>query len=43
MAKWDRITVVKEFGGLGIINTRVMNDCLLNKWIWKIMNRDQSL
>jgi hypothetical protein len=33
MAKWDRIIVPKEYGGLGIINTMVMNDCLLNKWI----------
>lgn len=23
-------------GGLGIINTRIMFDCLLVKWIWKI-------
>jgi hypothetical protein len=43
MAKWEMVTILKEFGDLGIINTRIMNDCLLNKWIWKIVNRNQSL
>lgn len=36
MAKWDMVTRSKDQGGLGIINTRLMNDCLLVKWIWKI-------
>jgi hypothetical protein len=27
------------FGRLGIINTRRMNDCLLVKWIWRIVNK----
>jgi hypothetical protein len=43
IAKWERITVPKEFGGLGIIDTRRMNDYLLNKWVWKIVIHDQSL
>jgi hypothetical protein len=43
MAKWDSLTMPREFGGMGIINTRKMNDCLLAKWIWKIVNREQSL
>lgn len=38
MVKWDAISRPKEFGGLGIINTRIMNDCLLTKWIWKIVD-----
>jgi hypothetical protein len=25
----------KDQGGLGIINTSLMNECLLTKWIWK--------
>jgi hypothetical protein len=28
---------------MGIINTRRMNDCLLVKWIWKIINKEDSL
>jgi hypothetical protein len=26
----------KEQGGLGILDSRLMNECLLVKWIWKI-------
>lgn len=36
MAKWEMVSRPKDQGGLGIINTRIMNDCLLVKWIWKI-------
>lgn len=36
MAKWDLASRPEDQGGLGIINTRAMNDCLLVKWIWKI-------
>lgn len=31
MAKWEMISIPKDQGGLGIINTRTMNDCLLVK------------
>jgi hypothetical protein len=43
MDKWDSLTVPKEFGGLEILNTRMMNDCLLVKWIWRIVNREDPL
>jgi hypothetical protein len=33
MAKSDPLTVPRQFGGMGIINTRRTNDCLLAKWI----------
>jgi hypothetical protein len=33
----------KRPGGLGIINTRLMNDCLLVKWIWKILQEPDAL
>ena len=29
--------------GLGIINTRIMNDCLLVKWIWKMFQEPDEL
>jgi hypothetical protein len=37
MAKWETISIPKDQGGLGIINTSIMNECLLVKWIWKIV------
>ena len=43
MAKWEMVTRPKDQGGLGIINTRLMNDCLLVKWIWKIHQEPDSL
>jgi hypothetical protein len=43
MAKWNIVAMPREFGGLGIINTRRMNDCLLTYWIWKIASKEDSL
>jgi hypothetical protein len=36
MVKWISICKPKIHGGLGIINTYLMNQCLITKWIWKI-------
>jgi hypothetical protein len=36
MAKWDLMTTPKAAGGVGFTDTRVMNKCLLAKWIFKI-------
>jgi hypothetical protein len=36
--KWENVCRPKEYGGLGIINTRFMNIALLLKWIWKLFN-----
>lgn len=33
----------KDQGGLGIINTKLMNDCLLVKWVWKICQAPNEL
>jgi hypothetical protein len=30
------VTRPKDQGGLGILDSRLMNECLLVKWIWKI-------
>jgi hypothetical protein len=35
MAKWEMMTIPKDQGGLGVIHTSLMNDCLPTKWIWK--------
>ena len=37
MAKMDTICRPRIQGGLGLVNTRLMNECLLTKWIWKIV------
>lgn len=37
LVKWQLMCKPKNLGGLGIINTRVMNIYLLVKWWWKIM------
>jgi len=37
MVKWQHLCVPKDFGGLGIINTRTFNDSLLLKWVWRIL------
>ena len=36
MVNWRVICRPNDFGDLGVINTRLFNDCLLCKWIWKI-------
>ena len=36
MTKWDTLSRPKDQGGLGMVNTKIMNDTLLVKWIWKI-------
>jgi hypothetical protein len=43
MARRESLTIPKEFRGLDILNTRRLNDCLLVKWIRKIVNREDSL
>ena len=37
LVKWDIICKPKSLGGLGILNTQVMNTCLIVKWWWRIM------
>jgi hypothetical protein len=30
--KWSTVYRPREFGGLGILNTQVLNECLMVKW-----------
>ena len=43
MAKMDTICRPKNQGGLGMINTKHMNDSLLVKWIWKILKGPNTI
>ena len=43
MVKWEALSRPKEFGGLGFLDVRVMNICLLAKWIAKLETGDSSL
>jgi hypothetical protein len=35
MMRWSAVCRPKNFGGLGIINTQILHECLMTKWIWK--------
>lgn len=39
MIKWEAFLRPKDFGGMGFLDTRIMNICLLSKWIMKLDNR----
>jgi hypothetical protein len=43
MIKWPAVGRPKKFGGLGIINTEILNNCLITKWIWKFYQQPHSL
>lgn len=43
MLKRDAVTRPKDYGGLGILNTKLMNECLLVKWIWKICSGSEEI
>jgi hypothetical protein len=42
MVKWSVICRPKECMGLGIINTQILNECLMTKWVWKIYQQNGS-
>jgi hypothetical protein len=43
MVQWSAVYRPKDYGGLGILNTKIFNDCLMTKWIWKIYNQPDGL
>jgi hypothetical protein len=43
MVKWDNVFFPKDFGGgMGVINTRRMNEALLSRWIWRIIKNREN-
>ncbi|XP_071679612.1 uncharacterized mitochondrial protein AtMg00310-like [Lolium perenne] len=41
--RWEALCKPKSLGGIGIIDTRLMNKCLMTKWIWKLYAGEQGL
>jgi hypothetical protein len=42
MLRWEVLATPKPVGGLGFTDTRVMNQCLLSKWIFKLERGDNN-
>ena len=40
LVKWSIVCQPTEQGGLGVIDLRVQNQCLLTKWLVKLCNED---
>jgi hypothetical protein len=43
MVKWEELARLKEHGGLGFTETRLMNMCMLSKWIFKLERGDRNM
>jgi hypothetical protein len=43
MVRWGAVCRPRDLGGLGIVNTRILNECLMVKWIWKWYHQQGSL
>jgi hypothetical protein len=42
MVAWEDICKPKAQGGLGVMNTKLMNLALMTKWIWRMLTEDDS-
>lgn len=36
LVDWDTVCLPKDQGGLGVLDLRVTNICLLAKWLWNL-------
>ena len=43
MVNWPAVCRPKEFGGRGITNSKIMNEALMLKWIWKIYQMEDTI
>ena len=43
MARWEVLMTPKEAGGLGFTDTKLTNECILSKWIFKLERGDRSI
>jgi hypothetical protein len=42
MIKWNNVCLPKEFGGEGVINTKLLNEALIWKWVWRLLNCEEE-
>jgi hypothetical protein len=40
MVRWEHTCLLKDFGREGVINTKILNEALMLKWIWRIYNKE---
>jgi hypothetical protein len=40
LAKWSILCQPKDQDGVGIMNIAVQNECLLSKWLYKLINEE---
>jgi hypothetical protein len=43
MVDWATVCKSLEVGGLGILNTKLMNIALMLKWIWKLYQNEEGM
>ena len=42
MVKWINVCRPKDLGGLGVLNSIVLNIALLTKWIWRLFSTEEN-
>jgi hypothetical protein len=40
LTKWNIVCRPKDQGGLGILDPKIQNKCLLSKWLFSLINED---
>jgi hypothetical protein len=43
MVNWPTVCRPKELGGLGLLNTKKMNQSLLLKWVWRLYQEEDTI
>lgn len=43
LVMWAAVCRPKKFGGLGILNSKLMNVALLTKWLWRLAQNESGL
>lgn len=42
MVKREQLCIPKDFGGLGIMNTKIMSEALVGKWVQRMLKADKE-
>ncbi|KAK1669324.1 hypothetical protein QYE76_057483 [Lolium multiflorum] len=43
MVNWPTVCRPKELGGFGLLNTKIMNQALLLKWVWRLYQQEDTI